>query len=439
MRGMADLPAPATARQTPGEVRVYASELLRLTSRLDPDDGWYALFATHDPDGLSDCLAGREIPPWDVVASLLQDVTQQYGHAVADQAESRLRSLHQAAVAAYDAHVGGGTVLRDRLAAAVREREETAARVRELESATAGRAADAALGTDLTWARDYLTRVEARCAELTARVAVLDASEREAAHREVPVGGTQAPRKKRMRSGGSRFAGGVEDADVTGGAQPAPVVPPGDAEAAAPRGARFAGAVGGPAARPTGPGAQELADARARAAQAVTQLTQLRRADRGGEAHGLLSAAAGWSAVQLAVLVGELQQSGLGADAGTLLWEAATLPAAEFAAAVGALSALGRHEDGVRLLRQGVSRPLPQIAEAALILHRAGQVAEATELLAALIRSRTPAEAAQIAHAEPGVLVGTLLEAAGAVSPQHYRSVANAMRGTALPGVPEST
>ncbi|HWM38715.1 MAG TPA: hypothetical protein VNS49_16505, partial [Streptomyces sp.] len=100
---------------------------------------------------------------------------------------------------------------------------------------------------------------------------------------------------------------------------------------------------------------------------------------------------------------------------------------------------LGRHEDGVRLLRQGVSRPLPQIAEAALILHRAGQVAEATELLAALIRSRTPAEAAQIAHAEPGVLVGTLLEAAGAVSPQHYRSVANAMRGTALPGVPEST
>ncbi|HEV7629342.1 MAG TPA: hypothetical protein VGO89_22850 [Streptomyces sp.] len=441
---MAELPAPATALQPPDDVRAYTAELRRLTGRLDPAAGWYAVFATHDPDGLRDCMAGREIPPWDVVASLLHDVTQQYGQVVADQAENRLRPLHEAAVAAYDAHDGDGVVLRERLAAAERERDESVLRVRELEAALAGSVPDAELGTDLAWARDYFTRIEARCAELGARLTALAVPAVGPSSPELPAPGPPEPappRKKRGRSGGSRFAGGVDDAGAES-TEPAPIVPPGEPAGGdgsrVPRGARFAGAVQEGAGRPSGPGEQELAEARVPAAEAVMQLTRLRRENRGGEAHGLLCAAAGWPAIQLAVLVRELQQSGLGADAGTLLWEAATLPAAEFAAAAEALSALGRHEDSARLLRQGVSRPLPQIADAALRLYRAGRTAEATELLAALVRSRSAAEVVELTHAEPGILVAALLEAADAVSPNHYRSVANAMRVTGLPGVPEA-
>lgn len=489
MRCMADVPVPATVRQLPGEVRVYAAGLVQLTGRLDPDEGWYAVFAAHDPDGLRECLTGREIPPWDVVGSLLQDLGHRIGPGAAEQEEERLRALHEAAVAAHDAHAGDGRVLRERLAAARREREETAERVRDLEAAMAGRVPDAVLGTDLAWARDYFRRVEARCAELGARLAALEAARplppsshssatgpaadqasrdtepdaaRDAAAPGAPAPAA-APRKKRARSGGSRFAGSFEDAEATG-AEPAPIVPPGapspdlapsaqppprtggrpapadgaSGAAAPPRGARFAGAVTDTPRRRSEPGPHELAEARAAAEEAVTRLTALRRAGRGGEAHYLLCGAAGMPALHLAVLVGRLQQSALSADAGTLLWEAATLPPAEFAAAADALCAVGHSEDSVRLLRQGVARPLPQIAEVALLLHGADRGEQARELLAAMVRSRTPPEVVQIGRAEPDVLVGALLDAAGTVSPQHYRSVANALRGAGLPGVPET-
>lgn len=272
-----------------------------------------------------------------------------------------------------------------------------------------------------------------------------------------------APRKKRARSGGSRFAGSFEDA-AESGAEPAPIVPPGapspdlapsaqppprtggppaatdgtPGASAPPRGARFAGAVTAAPLRRSEPGPGELAGARAAAEEAVTRLRALRGAGRGGEAHYLLCGAAGMPAVQLAVLVGRLQQSGLSADAGTLLWEAATLPPAEFADAADALCAVGHGEDSVRLLRQGVARPLPQIAQIALLLHRADRRVQVRELLAAVMRSRTPPEVVQIGRAEPAVLVGALLDAAGAVSPEHHRSVANALRGAGLPGVPET-
>jgi hypothetical protein len=336
-----------------------------------------------------------------------------------------------------------------------------------LEEAGAGQVPNAVLGMELAWARDYFTRLDSRCAELGARMAALDGSAKTAP--DVPANTaphasatvrTPEPRKKRVRTGGSRFAGSPGDVDDTD-AEPAPIVPPGapspdlappaDApgetdpsagksgaeDVSVPRGARFAGALQPYDAPPSEPTQQEVAEAREVAGEAVARLLRLRHAERGGEAHTVLSTATGWPALHLAVLVGELQRNGLDADAGTLLWEAAALPAAEFADAAGALATAGRSADSARLLRQGVARPLPEIADVALTLHRAGHRTGVRELLAALIRSRTPTEAAQIIHGKPPVLVEALLDAAGALSVQHHRSVADALRGLGLPGVPE--
>ncbi|MCH6163379.1 hypothetical protein [Streptomyces marispadix] len=471
---MADMLVSAADRQPSGAVRSYAVELLALVRRLDPAYGWFAVFAEHDPDGLRECLCGREMPPWDVVASLLDDLGRLHGPDAAQRAEERLRPLHGAAVAEYDLHAGGEPVLRRRLAAAAGELEEAAAHLRTLE-------ADG--GAEQMWARDYLERVEARCAELRGRLAAVAAVPGDArpperpAHDSAPAPGPDSaadaatppgaapappPPKRRARTGGSRFAGAP--GQYTEDARPAAIVPPGapspdlaprsgdpaadDAAAAAPggepasgeltpRGARFAGAVPPPPTAP-GPSREQTAAARVLADQAAARLIRLRRAGSGGEAHALLCEAAHWPALRLAVLVDELHGRGLSADADTLLWEAAALPSDAFAAAASALAALGRGEDGARLLRQGVARPPGQIADAALALHGDGRDREAKELLAAVIRTGTPAGAAQVVRAAPAVLVRLLLEAAGAMSHEQWRRVASALRTAEVPGVPRA-
>ncbi|NLU72782.1 hypothetical protein HCC61_08860 [Streptomyces sp. HNM0575] len=473
---MAEVSAPATVRQPPDAVRAYAAELVALARRLDPGTGWFAVFREHDPHGLRECLSGREMAPWDVVASLLEDLGRLHGTGTARGLEERLRPLHRAAVAAYDLHTGGEPVLRDRLAAAVRELDQAAARVRTLEPDG---------GSELALARDYHARVESRCVELRARLA--DAAGAADASRGVPhdvartaapgagagvvpetapeavpeavgeaVREKAAPPKRRMRTGGSRFAGAVEEPDAPG---PAPIVPPGAPSPdlaplgdrtpgthdgagrsgeVAPRGARFAGAVQ-PAGAGTAtalPAREEAAAARVAASEAAARLIALRQVGDGGTAYALLCEAAQWRPLRLAVLVDELQRRGLGSDVGILLWEAAVLPAAGFVEAACALSALGRGEESTRMLRQGVSRPPEQIAEAALALHHAGRGHEAVELLAAMLRFRAPAGAVQVARAGPAVLVGLVLEAARTLSHEQCRSVAHALRVEGLPGVP---
>ncbi|WP_074466869.1 hypothetical protein [Streptomyces sp. WMMB 322] len=479
---MADVSA-ATARPPLEPVGEYAAELAALAGRLDAAAGWYAVFAAHDPQGLRDCLAGREVPPWDVVASLLEDFTRLYGTGPARRAEERLLRLHAAATAAYDVWAGGAPALRSRLAVLEGESAEAAARVRALE-------ADG--GPELAWALDHLARTESRRAELRARHAALGASTREGpaerdeaerneaerneAERDeteravapehhgpasAPAPNIPAHPNRRARTGGSRFAGApLAAADAAG---PAAIVPPGapspdlvtpvagNAGAAAageppPRGARFAGAVRRPAAAVPAP--EEVAEARAAEAETAARLTHLRRAGSGGEAHALLCEAAGRQPLRFAVLVEELHRRGMTSDAGILLWEAAALPAGAFAAAAGALCSLGRTEDGARLLRQGAHRPPQEVAEAALALHRAGRESGAVELLAAVIRARSPSGAAEVvsaapavsaaaaAPAAPSVLVPLVLDAAGTLSPEHRRRVADALRAAGVPGVP---
>ncbi|MER7482957.1 hypothetical protein ABTX60_35850 [Streptomyces sp. NPDC126510] len=170
------------ADQLPAEVGEFATYLDGLLARLDPSGGWCAVFWRRDPEGMRACLDGREMPPWDVVEALLQDLAAQYGPGGAGPETDRARALHATALSAYDALPGGRDVLGDRLDVMLREQryaaERQAALARRLASAATREQADA-LRLDLAWARDDHERAGARCAELRARMAFLDRRERE--------------------------------------------------------------------------------------------------------------------------------------------------------------------------------------------------------------------------------------------------------------------
>ncbi|MFF4501087.1 hypothetical protein [Streptomyces sp. NPDC001401] len=163
--------------QLPGRVREFVNYLNGLLARLDQGGGWCAVFWQRDPDGMRACLEGRELPPWDVLEAVLQDLAAEYGPGAAAQEKERARGLHGAALAAYDARPGGREALGDRLDVMLREQRYAAERQAELgrllASATTRQEADA-IRLDLAWARDDHERATARCAELRSRMADLD-------------------------------------------------------------------------------------------------------------------------------------------------------------------------------------------------------------------------------------------------------------------------
>nr|WP_282701294.1 hypothetical protein [Streptomyces sp. CC219B] len=175
--------------QLPGQVREFANYLDGLLARLDQGGGWCGVFWQRDPEGMQACVDGREVPPWDVVEALLQDLAAGYGLEAARAEAVRARALHAAALAAYDTLPGARDALRDRLDIMLREQRYAAERQAELgrllASAASPQEADA-LRLDLAWARDDHARATARCAELRARMGELerrDASGRAAAIR----------------------------------------------------------------------------------------------------------------------------------------------------------------------------------------------------------------------------------------------------------------
>ncbi|MFJ4569597.1 hypothetical protein ACIP4U_39315 [Streptomyces caelestis] len=173
------------ADRLPDEVREFAQYLDGLLARLDPSGGWCAVFWQRDPEGMRACLDGREMPPWDVVEALLQDLAGQYGPGGAGPETERARSLHAAALAAYDTRPGGRDALGDRLDVMLREQKYAAERQADLTRllATAATREEAdALRLDLAWAHDDHERATARCAELRARMADLDRRERGVSH-----------------------------------------------------------------------------------------------------------------------------------------------------------------------------------------------------------------------------------------------------------------
>ncbi|MGK5500085.1 hypothetical protein [Streptomyces sp. URMC 125] len=391
------------------EVAEFAAALTALTDALDPATGWYGVFVRRDPEGLAACLAGRRLPPWDVVASLLDDLTARCGPRRARPRAAWLRALHRVAVAAYDEAADDPGGLRARLEEMLREQRHAAHREQALARALARALAAGPvpggadrLATGLAWARDDRARAAARCRELRERLAVLE-SRRAGDGERLPD--TAGPAPAGPGAGPPREAGH----------RPAPPRP-------RPRGARFAGAEEGPGApghRAAGPGprdGEEAVRARRECDALVARLAGLRARGRTGEAHALLCEAAHLPARRLPVLVARLEDAGVADDVATLLWEAASLPPAPLAAAAGALAAAGRGEECGRLLRQGAAGPAREVAATALALHGAGRGPEAVELLSAVVRARPPEEAAEVASADPAALTPLLLAAAARVS-----------------------
>ncbi|WHX17851.1 hypothetical protein QFW82_12720 [Streptomyces malaysiensis subsp. malaysiensis] len=631
--------------QLPPEVEEFARYLRALTRGLDAGTGWYGVFALRDPEGLRACLDGLEVPPWDLVQSLLQDLSAQRGPQIAEDAAARAATLYRASVAAHDAGPGAREALQGRLDGMLRQQHNAATRERDLRAAVSAAEDTAArerLAADLAWAHDDWQRATARTEELHARLAATTAPPppgapapatsdysrglapepeatrvaatatpppsgspvaatsgysrgwapepeamgaqgalagavggadggdlrgarfaaayegegggttgvaadpgaappRQAASDTEPAGPvgepgaphpsgaspaptTVQPAPARSRPRGARFAG-VEETDtasrlswpsapeVTAAAPAVGLASPGSPESAAaspvepsaqhpaqgpepatptttpaparsrPRGARFAGAGDAGAAAPpsaasplaeseaevraTPRGARfagayageegdkrrkrdraaddgrrlareaaERAEARRAAQEAVARLGRLRAEGRTGEAHVVLYEAAAWPAQRLPVLAEELERAGLRADVSTLLWEMACLPPARLAAAAEALVAADREVEAEQLLRQSVSRPVLEVAHTALSLLAAGARRETALLLGALIRARTPEEAARAAAEDPAALIPLLLDAAAEVSSGSQHDLAHALRMAGLPGVP---
>ncbi|WP_030313262.1 hypothetical protein [Streptomyces sp. NRRL B-3229] len=664
--------------QLPGQVREFVAYLSGVLARLDQGGGWCAVFWQRDPDGMQACLDGREVPPWDVVEALLQDLAGAYGIDAARAEAERARPLHAAAQGAHDARPGGRDALGDRFDVMLREQRYAAERQAELGRLLAAAATQEeadALRLDLAWARDDHERAVRRCAELQSRMKELDrrtmgdradavrrgqvesagffrrgrtgntaaygddepgvgpgmsghgergdgawvggrvgggsawvggrvgggsgshghegeeaggsghgepddrgwgdarvsegfstggrghgdewagghtgsadgvgagrpganttgfpampqqrgtagaaateavgtgyAAQRPAAPQDAgpaapsatgpgpaegphsgygprpsapdtslrPGYGTPQPnradafdqpyapqqtstgtaaddrtprtdaptgtppetppttKQRKRRRGGARFAGEA-DAEVGPVVVPPTAVPDLPAQSAkrgrTPRGARFAGAAEATDIRQPGrtrsqkaPSGAEDAAAPRETADTVATLVRLRAEGRTGEAHALLVEVAHWPAARFPLLAAELHRAGLGADWATLLWEAASLPAERLVAAADALVAAGRGADGEQMLRQGVARPAGEIGAAVLALLGEGRRREASALLDAYVRVRTPEEAARSAEPDPRTLVPLLLAAAGAVSQERHWDLVHALR-----------
>ncbi|MEV5433349.1 hypothetical protein [Streptomyces sp. NPDC052701] len=246
--------------QLPEGVREFADYLSGLLACLDQGGGWCAVFRRRDPDGMRACLDGREVPPWDVVEALLQDLAAAYGPDTARAERGRARGLHAAALAAYDARPGGRDALVDRLDVMLREQrhavERQAALSRSLASAPTREEADA-LRLDLAWARDDHDRATARCAELRARLAEADRRARTAeairrGHREAGPAlrddGTSPPGGPGP-GGGGPYGGGPYGGGEPAGAAPRTVLPT-DVGGSGGRSEAWAAGVGGSGERP---------------------------------------------------------------------------------------------------------------------------------------------------------------------------------------------
>lgn len=475
-----------TVHQQAYEVGAFAQYLRDLVARLDPGRGWYGVFARRDPVGMRSCLDGVEIPPWDVVESLLADLAALHGARFAEQVSVRAAALYSESAATHDRRPGGRQELVHRLELMVREQRRAAERLRGAGAGGSGPAEPEALA----WARDDHERATARCAELRGRLASLAVPEGwsrvEDSHG--PPGGAEgvagASGVPQPRAGG-RYAGGGHphpgspgDVGGTGPDAPAPDVPVPAPRRREPRGARFAGLEadeeeacyapsplpGPPVPSRSGPPAprgarfgggageegHEGRDAAGRdrapdalpdlaagqaVAGAVAQLIRLRAEGRGGAAHVVLCEVAAWPAPRLPVLAVALYRAGLAADWSTLLWEVSSLPPAGFAAAAGALAAAGREADCGLLLRQGVARPAAEVAEAVFVLDGAGREREARDLLGAFVRVRTPQEAAELAGTGGTRLLPLLLAAAREVSVEREWDLVHALRVAGVPGV----
>jgi hypothetical protein len=474
--------------ELPGEMRDFAERLSGVAALVDWDGSWFREFWQRDTEGMRACLEGREVPPWDVIESLLQDLATVEGATRARYEATRLRLLYRASVRAYDRTEGVNATLTERLRLLREEQQRSTRRLQDLQKTTA-RATSAgdlhAVESDLAWAHDYYARICSRIAELRSRVAALEQIEAgsvrlspwDPGQSASPESGRTAPpapqsagpplasspsdsqppttpvrKRKRRQRGGARFAGlDIKDeggsieagADLVTWAVAAPrgarfsgapttvslvtlAAPalPGGG-GGAPRGARFAGA----AETPTAQVAPAVDDTdRAAVTRTVEMLRRLRAQDHGGQAHAVLAEAAHEPAARFPLLAEQLERAGMVADWATLLWEAAALPPDLVLAAADALSATGRSADGEQLLRLGMGRPAADVGTAVADLIAKARHREARAVLDTYLRTRATSESARVALADPVRLVPLLLEVALGISAGFHEDLVLSLR-----------
>ncbi|MFE7344982.1 hypothetical protein [Streptomyces griseus] len=407
-----------TVHQQADEVGAFAEYLRDLVARLDPGRGWYGVFGRRDPAGMRSCLDGVEIPPWDVVESLLADLAALHGARFAEQVSVRAAALYSASAAAHDRRPGGRQALVHRLELMVREQHRAEERLRG-----AGPGGPDPAGPEaLAWARDDHERATARCAELRKRLAAVTVPEGwfRAEHPEEPPAGTAAtgrvpqpraevrdpaaghpgarwpesddgtgagapdapaqgvpapglstepaaqaapaapaPRRKKPR--GARFAGLEVDEEETGYApMPLPGPPaPARSGAPAPRGARFGGA---------GEESREGHGGRGGAGR-----------DRAPDA--LPDPAAGQAVAGAVAQLVRLRAEGRSGEAHVVLCEVAAWPAPRLPVLAVALYRAGLSADWTTLLWEVSSLPPAGFAAAAGALAAAGREADCGLLL----------------------------------------------------------
>ncbi|MFD3521150.1 hypothetical protein [Streptomyces sp. NPDC058653] len=168
-----------TRHELPAEIGAFARYFRGVTELLDPDGGWYAVFRQRDPEGLRACLEGAEVPPWDVVESLLHDLAAAHENRPVDRETARASRLHAASAAAHDRLPGGPDALQERLRLMQHEQAAAASRadevMRRLRLVGEGSPEADQLEYDLAWVRDDYARATARCTELRERMATLAA------------------------------------------------------------------------------------------------------------------------------------------------------------------------------------------------------------------------------------------------------------------------
>ncbi|WP_405609670.1 hypothetical protein OG292_05820 [Streptomyces sp. NBC_01511] len=188
-----------TRHEPPAEIGAFARYFRGMTALLDPDGGWYAVFGQRDPEGLRACLDGAEVPPWDVVESLLHDLAASHENRPVDRETARASRLHAASAAAHDRLPGGPDALRERLRLMRQEQATAASRadevMRRLRLVAEGSPEADQLEYDLAWVRDDYARATARCTELSERLrAVAEAPHAPATHSTHGSHGAPTPR-----------------------------------------------------------------------------------------------------------------------------------------------------------------------------------------------------------------------------------------------------
>lgn len=415
-----------TVHQLPVETGVFARYLKGLAALIDPGSGWYGIFWQRDPEGMRACLDGTEIPPWDVVESLLQDLAGVRGKQFAELESVRARQLHADSAAAHDRLPGGREALEERLELMLREEVYATGRADELLRRLAGEpegsAAAEQLANELEWTRDDYARATARVSELRARHTALCGDATRAAGPEqggepeewsgfaartaYEASGAGADGWTDLQERGSQYEAGAHAAEPQPGApaghgydaDSAATVPP---QSGAPVGTAYeapAHAVSAlpddwfrpqPAAPHDGTPAQVDPTAPEAAHSADPAAAKKKRRPRGARFAGVEGSGDEVAAVPVLPVVGDTPR-GARFGGGPTEQQTPTAPEAppgarqaarDTVATLGRLRAEGRSGEAHAVLCEAAARPAPWLPVLAAELHRAGLAADWTTLL----------------------------------------------------------